>query len=208
MNLSRRQTLTGGLALLALPTLASAQSANDQLRAGTELNNIYENLLKDGHGFSKKGLPENLPVVVLVMDTQCSWCSKLWQAIQPLSDTVKFILFPVGVLNDESVSQGAAILSAPNPWMMMTRNERHFKDEDFRGIKTASMIIPQKFRNMVWQNAKLFRRAGGTSVPMGVFKSADGKYTPILSGVTTEELAKIIGVPVPKVTEADNKKEE
>lgn len=207
MNLSRRQTLTGGLALLALPTLASAQSANDQIRAGTELNKIYENLLKDGHGFSKKGLPDNLPVAVLVMDTQCSWCSKLWQAIQPLSDTVKFVLFPVGVLNDESVSQGAAILSAPNPWMMMARNERHFKDEDFRGIKTASMIIPQKFRNMVWQNSKLFRRADGTSVPMGVFKSADGKYLPILSGVTTEEIAKIIGVPVPKVTEPEKKEE-
>lgn len=207
MNLSRRQTVTGGLALLALPTLASAQSTTDKIRAGTELNNIYENLLKDGHGFSKKDLPENLPVVVLVVDTQCSWCSKLWQAIQPLSNTVKFVLFPVGVLNDESVSQGAAILSAPNPWMMMSRNERHFKDEDHRGIKTATMIIPQKFRNMVWQNAKLFRRAGGTSVPMGVFKSADGKYLPILSGSTTEEVAKIIGVPVPKVTEPEAKKE-
>lgn len=60
MNLSRRQTVTGGLALLALPTLASAQSTSHKIRAGTELNNIYENLLKDGHGFSKKDLPGKL----------------------------------------------------------------------------------------------------------------------------------------------------
>lgn len=200
MTFSRRQALLGGISLVGLPAVAYADvppSKEKSVRVGTDLQAIYENLLKDGHGFTKKGIAENLPVAVLVVDTQCSWCSKLWQAIQPLSDVVRFTLFPVGVLNDESVSQGAAILSAPNPWMMMTRQEKHFKDEDFRGIQTGSMIIPQKYRNMVWTNSKIFRRAGGTVVPLGVFKTSDGQFKPILSGSTTEEIAEIIGVKVP-----------
>jgi hypothetical protein len=54
------------------------------------------------------------------------------------------------------------------------------------------MIIPQKDRDAVWNNSKIFRRNGGSVVPLGVVKTRDGRYKVFLSGVTTEELAGLI----------------
>jgi hypothetical protein len=162
-----------------------------RLRAGTDLAGIYNSLLEKGKGFSRKGA-ESLPKVVIVSDTQCPWCTRLWNTIKPLADKADFIWFPVAVLNDHSVTQGAAILSSPVPWETMDRHEMHFKDEGFRGLNTDEMIIPQKDRDAVWNNSKIFRRNGGSVVPLGVVKTKDGRYKVFLSGVTTEELAGLI----------------
>ena len=199
MTLSRRQILLSSVILtspLATATQASevSTSAKGELSPGTNLEQIYNNLLKNGHGIQKKNLPENLPIVVVVTDTQCPWCSKFWQAALPLTDRINFIYYPVAVLRDDSVSQGGAVLSAPNPWMMMIRHERHFKDVDHRGLKTDTMIIPQKFRDMVWTNSKIFRRAGGIVVPLGIFKNAKGEYVPIFSGTNTDEMEKLLNL--------------
>lgn len=195
MKISRR-TLIAAAGAFTLSSVAQAEMPAHpefpRLRAGTELDKIYNELLKDGKGLKKEGIKEGLPKVVIVYDTQCPWCSKLWNAAKPLTDKYDFRWYPVAVLRDLSISQGAAIIAADKPWQMMQTHEDHFKDEKIRGLDTTEMKIEKKFRDDIWSNSKIFRKAGGTIVPLGVFKTPSGKYLPILSGTDTEELTKIL----------------
>ena len=191
----------------ALPALAADQKKPNppapdfphlegypRVRAGTELKKIYEGLLAKGFAIRKPGLPEGLPVAVMAMDTQCPWCSKLLNASMPLSDRIDFRWYPTAVLRTLSLTQGAYILSSPDPWAKFMEHEEHFRDEGHRGLRTEEMKIDNKFHDQIWTNSKLLRRAGGTVVPLGVFKTADGRYVPILSGTSTEELKAILGL--------------
>ena len=164
----------------------------EKLRAGTQLDHLYESMLANGSGIKNPDAEPRAPTVVIVSDTQCPWCSKLWNATIPLQKSVNFIWYPIPVLNDLSVEQAALILSSPKPWKKMTEHEKHFKDVDFRGLNPAGIHIDKKFRSEVWTNAKIARWAGVTSVPLGVFKNTDGEYLPIFSGTDTKGLRKII----------------
>lgn len=193
-------------AALALPTKAEEEKKKvgvrpevipgtteyPQLRAGTQLDHLYESLLVNGFGIRNPNVAKDAPTVVLVSDTQCPWCSKLWKESLPLADKVNFVWYFVPVLRDLSASQAALILSSPNPWKMLGEHEEHFKDADFRGINPKGKEIPQKFRDEVWTNAKIARWSGVTSVPLGVFKTQAGQYVPIFSGTSAPQLKKII----------------
>ncbi len=165
-----------------------------ELRAGTQLDHLYESMLANGFGISNPNIGKDKPVAVIVTDTQCPWCSKLWNAAKPLQDQVNFVWFPVPVLRDLSIDQAAYILASADPWKTMQEHENHFKDKDFRGINPAGKKVDKKFRDQVWTNSKIARWSGVTSVPLGVFKDASGKYIPILSGTDTDQLKKIVGI--------------
>ena len=195
------------MAVAATPALAADQKKPNppapdfphlegypRVRAGTELKKIYEGLLAKGFGIRKTGIPEGLPIAVMAMDTQCPWCEKLMNAAMPLSDKIDFRWYPTAVLRTLSVTQAAYILSSPDPWAMLLEHSAHFRDEGHRGLRTEDMKIDNKWHDQVWTNSKLLRRAGGTVVPLGVFKTADGRYVPILSGTSTDELKQILGI--------------
>lgn len=195
MKITRRSLIAAAGAVSLSSVVKAEMPAHPEfprLRAGTEMDKIFEELLKSGKGLKKEGIKEGLPNVVIVYDTQCPWCSKLWNASKPLTDQYDFRWFPVAVLRDLSISQGAAILASDNPWQMMQTHEDHFKDEKVRGLDTSEMQIDKKYRDDIWTNSKIFRKAGGTVVPLGVYKTPSGKYIPILSGTDTEELTKIL----------------
>ena len=149
-------------------------------------------MLANGFGIKNTHAKPDEPTVVIVSDTQCPWCSKLWHASLPLQGNVNFVWFPIPVLNDLSLDQAALILSSKNPWAALAEHEEHFKDPDFRGINPAGKEVDKKFRAEVWSNAKIARWSGLTVVPLGVFKNNDGKYLPIFSGTDTKGLEKII----------------
>lgn len=174
------------------PQTVPASSQYPQLRAGTQLDHLYESMLANGFGIKNPKAAPDLPTVVIVSDTQCPWCSKLWNDTKPLQNQINFIWFPIPVLRDLSVSQGALILGSPDPWQMLEEHEKHFKDSDCRGLNPQGKEILQKDRDKVWTNAKIARWSGLTSVPLGVFKNRQGKYIPIFSGTKTEELRGII----------------
>ncbi|MBQ8829138.1 MAG: hypothetical protein IJ022_03490 [Burkholderiaceae bacterium] len=180
--------------LYSLPILFSATTASaiikTDISAGTYLDQIFENLLKNGYGFSNQHRKEN-PQVVFVIDTQCPWCTKLIQAIKPLLNQIKVVWYPVAVLNDDSVTQGALILSASNPWKKLLQHEQLFKSKEHRGLPINDLVVSKENRQKVWNNSKIFRRAGGIVVPLGVFKDPSGKFIPIRSGITTDELRTI-----------------
>ena len=72
-------------------------------------------------------------------------------------------------------------------------HEKHFRDEAFKGLDVRKMTLPFEKREKVWDNSKIFRRAGGNSVPFGVLKTTDGRYVPIPQ-VTTADFARLSGL--------------
>lgn len=163
-----------------------------RMRAGTQLDHLYESMLVNGFAVKNPNIKPNAPTVVIVSDTQCPWCSKLWNATLPLQKDVNFEWYFVPVLRDLSIDQGALILSRKNPWEALAEHEAHFKDADFRGLNPKGIDVDKKFRDEVWTNAKIARWSGVTSVPFGVFKTEKGAYIPIFSGTDTETLKTII----------------
>lgn len=204
----RRSLLNAFSAILAAPTTVFAETKigirpetipgspkYPQLRAGTQLDHLYESMLANGFGIKKPKLSSDLPTVVIISDTQCPWCSKLWNDAMPLAEKINFIWYPIPVLNDLSVTQAALILSSEHPWEKMQEHEKHFKDAHFRGIDPTGKEIPKAYRDQVWTNAKIARWSGLSSVPLGVFKNSNGEYVPLFSGISTEEMReKVFGI--------------
>ena len=161
------------------------------LRAGTDLETIYENLLKDGACVRAPGAPQRPPVVV-AFDTQCPWCTRLLEAAEPLLAEADFRWYPVAVLSTESVLQAETILSAPDPWDAFLAHERLFAAGKGSGLPVSGLPADRTYERRVWNNSKIFRRAGGTVVPLGAVRTADGRLLPIVARCTTEELRSFI----------------
>lgn len=67
-----------------------------RLRAGTQLDHLYESMLANGFGIKNPKASSDLPTVVIVSDTQCPWCSRLWKqrCRSPTRLTLSGIWFP------------------------------------------------------------------------------------------------------------------
>ena len=72
-------------------------------------------------------------------------------------------------------------------------HEAHFRDKAFKGLDVRKMTLPFEKREKVWDNSKIFRRAGGNSVPFGVLRTTDGRYVPIPQ-VTAADFARLSGL--------------
>lgn len=163
-----------------------------QLRAGTQLDFLYEGLLANGFGIANpKNRPGN-PTVVIAFDTQCAWCNKLFAEAAPLAGRINFVWFPVATLRDLSVTQAAAILASENPWQTFELHEAHFKDPEFKGLNPAKFKADPKANDKVWTNTKLVRWSGTTVVPLGAFKNKEERYLPLLSGSKTADIEKLV----------------
>lgn len=156
---------------------------------------MFEELAKKGWGVSAPG-PEGRPVAYIAFDPQCPWCEKLHRAATPLYERFRIVWVPVAVLNVNSEPQGTMILAAPDPWGKFLEHEDRFYDKDFRGIPVDQKQVwqlPAAIRQRVWDNSKIARRNGCRTIPFGVFKAGPGDYRPIYSGMTTEDLEKVLG---------------
>ena len=40
----------------------------------------------------------------------------------------------------------------------------------------------------------MFRKAGGTQVPLGIYRTPDNQFVPIFGDATAEEIRKIVGI--------------
>lgn len=181
---SRRKALFGAALLAAggfvAPASAYTSSWPAKPAVPTDFNaeELFCELGKNGRGVTWKGPKDadDLIVVHMVFDPQCSWC--LWQMNQyaPFRDRVRFVWHPVAVLSRWSAPQGAAILSSKDPEATLAEHEAHFRDAAFRGLDVRKMQLPDEAIDAVWTNSKIYRRAGGRDVPFGVARLPDGRY--------------------------------
>ena len=45
---------------------------------------------------------------------------------------------------------------------------------------------------MIWENARLFRKSGGTSVPLAIYKDKNGVYHAFLAEDSLSDILKIV----------------
>lgn len=118
-------------------------------------------------------------VAYMVFDTQCPWCQWEFEQLKPFFGRVNFVWYPVAVLSPWSELQGAAILESKDPQATLEAHFAHFKDAEFKGLDVRKMTPDFAMREAVFNNSKVYRRAGGRSVPFGVLKTPSGRYIPI-----------------------------
>ncbi len=195
--LSRRAALQGallaGLALTAGSASAYVSKWPAKPKVPTDFNaeELFNELEEKGRGI-RFGSKENVPEVRMVFDTQCPWCVWQFEQFKPFMDRVNFVWYPVAVLGIRSEPQAAMILSAEDPIAAFHKHHELFKTET-KGLDFRGLTFSDEIRDLVWQNSKCYRRAGGRDVPFGAIRMPDGKYAPQPS-VKTEEFAKQLGL--------------
>jgi thiol:disulfide interchange protein DsbG len=154
-----------------------------------------DTIASEAQGFTV-GPTMSARTVYVFFDAQCPHCSALWYASKPLKGQAKFVWIPVRLLNDNSETQGAAILASKDAPAAMDTHEASMMDHK-GGIKAEGNTDAQ--RAAVKKNTDLFTRYQFASVPTLVTKNAKTGETVTHEGaLSTADLAAFVGVPVPE----------
>jgi thiol:disulfide interchange protein DsbG len=141
------------------------------------------------------GAPMSARTVYVFFDAQCPHCGALWYAAKPLKSQAKFIWIPVGLLNDASTSQGAALLAAADPAAAMDAHEDSMVAKG-GGISARSGTDAQKAS--VAKNTSLLNSFGFASIPTIVGTNAQtGALVSQEGALSTQALATLLGLQVP-----------
>ena len=132
--------------------------------------------------------------VFVFFDPQCPHCAALWQAAKPLKSQAKFVWIPVRLLNNTSLTQGAALLAAKDPVAAMDEHETAILANQ-KGDVTGG---GEAQKESVTKNTALFTRFGFASVPSIVALHAQsGALVTREGALATPELAKLLGLQPP-----------
>jgi thiol:disulfide interchange protein DsbG len=181
----RRAFLLGTVAATAAAA-TSAQPSAGKLDAAL----LYEQLSKEGRGFAMQPLAGPRQPVYVLFDPQCRYCMQLWHNALPLAQRVMFVWIPVGLLNERSEWQAAAIVAAADPRATMERHETAFTGG---GLDVAQHKIDSADLDSIRANTRIFRRGGGTAVPVTVFKDRSGRPSAFAGVLAADDLRRLLG---------------
>ncbi|WP_374675482.1 thioredoxin fold domain-containing protein [Ideonella sp.] len=149
-------------------------------------------LAATGHGFTT-GPMMSAHTVYVFFDTTCPHCAQLWQNLQPLAGSVKVVWMPIGLLRPQSLTQGVAILSAPDPAAAMQQNEQSVLNNG--GGITAMGTPDEAVVAKVKANTEIFKRLDADSVPLIIFRhSGSGQAGQHSGAVSAEQLRQMVGL--------------
>ena len=141
------------------------------------------------------GAPMSAHTVYIFFDAECPHCADLWEAAKPLKTEARFVWIPVGVLNQASTDQGAAILASKDPAAAMDAHETSMRAQQ-GGIKTTADTSVQKAE--VKKNTELMIRFGFDAIPTIVATNAQTGALVTQEGASaTPALAKLLGLRIP-----------
>ncbi|CAN5570575.1 hypothetical protein BH11PSE7_BH11PSE7_25600 [soil metagenome] len=153
-----------------------------------------EAIAAEAHGFTV-GAPMSARTVYVFFDPQCPHCAALWDEAKPLKSQARFVWIPVGLLNGDSATQGAAILASADPVAAMDMHEASMRAKN-GGIKASGDITVQKAQ--IETNTKLLDRYQFSSVPTIVATHAQTGAVVVKEGaLPTAELAAALGLQPP-----------
>ncbi len=163
-----------------------------KLRAGTQLDALYTRLQAHGKCFVNPSCPQDKPIVVAILDPMCVWSHIFWETCLALKDEINFHWYPVCVSADRSTHLSAAVLASDHGWEMMADLQENFGEKSRAGILAEEAQVTQEQRTIAWENSRIFRKAGGTSVPLAIFKCSDGTFHPIFAEDSITEIRRIV----------------
>ncbi|NML46387.1 DsbC family protein [Ramlibacter sp. G-1-2-2] len=153
-----------------------------------------EAIQAEGKGFSV-GSEMAARTVYVFFDAQCPHCAALWESARPLKSQARFVWMPVGVLNEKSTLEGAAILAAPDPVAAMDQHEASMH-AGTGGIAAGTGQDAQK--DAIKKNTELMTKFGFGSVPTIVAKHATtGEVVTVEGALPTAALAAKLGLQAP-----------
>ena len=120
-----------------------------KLRAGTQLDAIYERMLREGNGFVRPGSNPDIPKWSRSLIRSATGRTISGRRADFSKTIVHFIWYPVCVSADYSTAQAASILAAADPWSVFCEHEEAFADPDFCGIHAEDYPATQDDRNRV-----------------------------------------------------------
>ncbi len=152
----------------------------------------YEAVAAQGTGFTV-GAMMSAHAVYVLFDPQCPHCGHLWEASVPLHSKVKWVWMPVAFINAKSGPQGAALLSAGNPAVLMVEHEKSILAGG--GGVSAIAAAPMEINKAIKKNTQLFNSLGVESVPYIVAKNLrTGQVVTHTGALSTAALAEFLGV--------------
>lgn len=153
-----------------------------------------EAITAEAQGFNV-GSVMSARTVYVFFDPQCPHCAALWQAATPLRNQARFVWIPVGLLNEKSTTQGAALLSAADPVALMDQHEASMRAQ---GGGIGASVPSDAQRETIKRNTALMTRFGFASVPTLVAKHAQtGELVTIEGSAPTSVLAQRLGLQAP-----------
>ena len=125
-------------------------------------------------------------VVYVISDTECPYCHRLWEKVQPLlaGGTVQVRYVMVAVISHDSMGRAAAILSAKDPAAALRRHEANYGHSPFKPMQP----VPAKQRERLEANNTLMDALGVTGTPAVFYHDADGKLQR-LDGLPSDDRA-------------------
>ena len=111
-------------------------------------------------------------IVYVFTDTECPYCHKLWQAIQPMlaggNVQVRYVM--VAVIAPQSLNRAAAILDARDPKAALQQHEASFGHSSVQPETT----VPAATAKRIAANVALMDKLGIQGTPATVHKDASG----------------------------------
>ncbi|HEY8357734.1 MAG TPA: thioredoxin fold domain-containing protein [Ramlibacter sp.] len=194
--MKRRRLLAGAMlaAMVALAGCKDAPDAGTPARPRGSVPVSIEAIAAEAQGFNL-GSAMSARTAYVFFDPQCSHCAALWMAARPLRNQLRFVWIPVGLLNEKSTLQGAALLSATDPVAAMDQHEVSLREKR-GGIAPRGGTEAQQ--DVVKRNTALMTRFGFGSVPALVARHArTGELVTIEGALATAALAERLGLQAP-----------
>ena len=128
-------------------------------------------------------------IVYVFTDTECPYCHKLWQAIQPMlvGGNVQVRHIIVAVIAPQSLNRAAAILDSADPKAAFRQHEASFGHSTIQPEAT----VPPATAKRIAANTALMAKLGIQGTPATVHKDAAGKIQIEPGMMPTDELKTI-----------------
>lgn len=116
------------------------------------------------------------PLMYVYLDSNCSYCNKLWTEIRPYVESgkvhVRWAL--LSFLKTTSKGRGAAILAANNRAAALAQNETRFDHKDEEGGIPELSPVPIEIGSALETHTRQMNDAGGMGTPTLVIHRKDG----------------------------------
>src|SRR5688500_9444120 len=160
MRMQRRLVLTAA-GTAALLVACGKETASPAAKPAGSLPVSVDTIAAQAKGFSV-GSSMASRVVYVFFDAQCPHCAALWDASRPWRSQARFVWIPVGLINEKSVTQGAAILGAADPSAAMDQHETSLRTQQ-GGI--SAMGVADEGKAAVKRNTEVMNSFGLGGVP-------------------------------------------
>ena len=116
------------------------------------------------------------PLMYVYLDSNCSYCNKLWNEIRPYVESgkvhVRWAL--LSFLKTTSTGRGAAILAANNRAAALAENETRFDHKTEEGGIPELSPVPIEIGSALQTHTQQMNDAGGVGTPTLVIHRKDG----------------------------------